>query len=256
MPHRSPPALLVLIFVCAIRPASRPWAAPAPERAGRPARLARRGARGAAAGPRGAAAASPAVEPASRGAAAASPGILAILEQRERRAWRAVPPAPVPPARAPPAAVPRAPPARPPRAGGDRRADRRRRHDDDDDGRQRRSRLPGGDVQLRAEDPDRLPAGGSLGSMFACVGSTDVRAPPCATQANSYWNRLRDTHPTWSTSFRPTSVSGSPRSAAPAATCPDIQKVPPALMNYTAISTKYSGLPFRGDSDKWETPRS
>src|SRR4029079_19545242 len=33
------------------------------------------------------------------------------------------------------------------------------------------------------------------GSMFACVGSTDVRAPPCADQTKSYRHRLSDRIP-------------------------------------------------------------
>ena len=92
------------------------------------------------------------------------------------------------------------------------------------------------------------------GSMFACVGDTDVRARPCADHSKSYWNRLQDSILQVVTSFKPTSALASPPSAATAATCPDIKKVAPALMNYAPIMSLYGSLPFRTDDDKWETP--
>jgi hypothetical protein len=94
------------------------------------------------------------------------------------------------------------------------------------------------------------------GSMFACLGTTDTRAPPCADQQNTPWARLRAgilqvVRPLQSTvRFGFAAFNG-----VAGGTCPDIRKVAPAVDNYAAIETLYNQLPFPADANqKWETP--
>jgi len=92
------------------------------------------------------------------------------------------------------------------------------------------------------------------GSMFACVGDTDVRARPCADHSKSYWNRLQDSILQVVNQLQADVRFGFATVGGTAATCPDIKKVAPALMNYAPIMSLYGSLPFRTDDDKWETP--
>jgi hypothetical protein len=92
------------------------------------------------------------------------------------------------------------------------------------------------------------------GSMFACVGNSDVRAPPCADHTMSYWNRLQGSILQVVQQLQADVRFGIATIGGTTATCPDIKKVAPALNNYDAINALYTSLPFRTDSDKWETP--
>jgi len=93
------------------------------------------------------------------------------------------------------------------------------------------------------------------GSMFACVGATDAQAPPCADHAMSYWARLQTSMLAVVRALDSQVRFGfATFNGTAGGTCPDVKKVAPAVGNSAAIAALYDGLPFRGNSDKWETP--
>jgi hypothetical protein len=93
------------------------------------------------------------------------------------------------------------------------------------------------------------------GSMFACTGDTNSMARPCADPTMSIWRRLEtgilQVIQQLQTEVR---FGFAAFNGTSGGTCPDIRKVSPQLDNYAPIQTLYAGLPFRTDTDKWETP--
>jgi hypothetical protein len=84
------------------------------------------------------------------------------------------------------------------------------------------------------------------GSMFSCVGETNSQAPPCATQANSYWAQLKTSILTVINDLQADVAIGfAAFNGVNGGTCPDIRKVSPAKNNYQPIADLYNSLPFR-----------
>jgi hypothetical protein len=91
------------------------------------------------------------------------------------------------------------------------------------------------------------------GSMFSCLNT--AQSNPCADKTNSAWTRFKDgILPVVQSLQADVRFGFTAFNGVSGPACPTLETVAPALNNYDAIAARYNGLPFRVDSDKWETP--
>lgn len=95
------------------------------------------------------------------------------------------------------------------------------------------------------------------GSMFQCLGTQTPN--PCADRTNSAWGKFQaavlPVVQSLQADVRFGFVAFTGTDASHGNMCPMLsQQIDPAQNNYAAIMSAYTSLPFRTDTDKWETP--